>query len=867
MKGDFSRDTFDPGKHYTGVLMQQGRVQLDADWNEQQSIHNHRIATEARDVIGFSGAPLHDAGFKITVAADNRSLVIGRGRYYVDGRLCENDADVGYAAQPDLINPPDVVAAMTSAQATAAIIYLDVWSRSVTALDDPFIRETALGGPDTATRIKTVWQVKALVAKPDGGGGFACGDTLKAWDDLTVPSSGALSARAQPVAPADSPCLLPPSAGFRRLENQLYRVEVHTGGALGAATFKWSRDNGSIVTTVDKINGQEITVRDLGRDDALGFASGQWVEISDDIRELSGSAGQLVQIDRIDVANRVITVRQAVTGIDASRRPRLRRWDGGSATGLQVVVPASNDGWIPLEDGVEVKFAAGNYAAGDYWLIPARTMTGDVEWPFTTPRPARGIKHHYARLAVATLVGGTTLTLQDCRNTFTPLAEQPPAIHVSGINWLNDDVVSQDTILNGLNVTFDTALTPLATDSTLAVASVTMDMPLVFGATPGAMNVGPGDSATPGLVTLALNGDLSLTSRNILQWKPTKNGAEFRTLIATLVGQRISRVGLRFRLRGGTIWQEGGTELRYLDGQAFGQKGSRSDASPRIDLRFPSGSGRRMSDFESWFFLQLALPPSALVNFTIDAPAVIAGATVTATLTLDFPPTGAGANITLASSTPSAVTFVNVTNNTVTVPPGRVQATFQIKTNAVASTTDVLISATLGAVTRQARLSVQVVAVTISPPSLSTFTGRSQQFSATVSGGVSDTSVAWSILEPNGGSINGSGLYVAPASPGTFRVVATSVADRSKTATATVQVTNKPKEKEKDKDKDKEKDGKEKERFEDKLIAREVNDKLIARELQVEPIRRFDIDPVREQLIDAEGRSFILVNERPVIKP
>jgi hypothetical protein len=202
---------------------------------------------------------------------------------------------------------------------------------------------------------------------------------------------------------------------------------------------------------------------------------------------------------------------------------------------------------------------------------------------------------------------------------------------------------------------------------------------------------------------------------------------------------------------------------------------------------------------------------------------------------------------------------VNVTNNTVTVPPGRVQATFQIKTNVVASTTDVLISATLGSVTRQVRLSVQVVAVTISPPSLSTFTGRSQQFSATVSGGVSDTSVAWSVLEPNGGSVNGTGLYVAPAGTGTFHVVAASVADRNKTATATVTVGTKPKEKEKDKDKEKEgKEAKEKERG---------NEKLIVRELQVEPIRRFDVDPVREQLIDAEGRSFILVNERPVIKP
>jgi hypothetical protein len=126
MKGDFSRDTFDPGRHYSGVLMQQGRVQLDADWNEQQNIHRHRMTTEARDVIGVSGAPLHSPGFKITTAPDSKSLIIGQGRYYVDGLLCENEADVAYAAQPDLPNPPDIAAAMTSAQATAAIIYLDV---------------------------------------------------------------------------------------------------------------------------------------------------------------------------------------------------------------------------------------------------------------------------------------------------------------------------------------------------------------------------------------------------------------------------------------------------------------------------------------------------------------------------------------------------------------------------------------------------------------------------------------------------------------------------------------------------------------------------------------------------------------------
>jgi hypothetical protein len=65
MRGDFTRFTFDPKKRYSGVLMQQGRVQLDADWNEQQAIIGHRLATETEDLLGPSGAPEGSAGFQI----------------------------------------------------------------------------------------------------------------------------------------------------------------------------------------------------------------------------------------------------------------------------------------------------------------------------------------------------------------------------------------------------------------------------------------------------------------------------------------------------------------------------------------------------------------------------------------------------------------------------------------------------------------------------------------------------------------------------------------------------------------------------------------------------------------------------------
>ncbi len=91
MKGDFSRDSFDPVKHFSRVLQQQGRVQLDADWNEQAAILLHYLRTLAADLIGpFAGPAGEDYGFKIG-ASEKDDFSIGKGRYYVDGILCENE--------------------------------------------------------------------------------------------------------------------------------------------------------------------------------------------------------------------------------------------------------------------------------------------------------------------------------------------------------------------------------------------------------------------------------------------------------------------------------------------------------------------------------------------------------------------------------------------------------------------------------------------------------------------------------------------------------------------------------------------------------------------------------------------------------
>src|SRR5215469_16357680 len=185
MKGDFTRDTFDPTKHFSRVLMQQGRVTLDADPNEQVSILLHYLRTLASDLIGPYATPALNPGFLLGYDDKNKDLSIGPGRYYVDGILVENDFACDYTQQADFPLPAgDALAAELQAQTSKAFwIYLDVWERHITWIEDDDIREKALNGADTCTRAKVVWQVKGLAqdAMPEAGagGGAATADCAK----------------------------------------------------------------------------------------------------------------------------------------------------------------------------------------------------------------------------------------------------------------------------------------------------------------------------------------------------------------------------------------------------------------------------------------------------------------------------------------------------------------------------------------------------------------------------------------------------------------------------------------------------------------------------------------------------------------
>lgn len=604
MAGDFSRSTTNPVKHYAGVLMQQGRVQVDADWNEQLALQLYRTWTETRDLIGLCGTPKAGTGFAISSFAKGADLRIGNGRYYVNGLLCEIDPQsipawlppassppsppanvvyqmsageslstvmrkielsapgstglrtlvaqfdrqiyipsltiddrtlavgdwveisaaggasvtamvteigesaapsdansivpsyypvtvnaslnklantgrltlrrvVTFTTQPFLTNQWDasVETSPSSGPAQAALnlpngdylVALEAWQREIDALEDPHIREVALGGPDTCERLQTVWQVHILPwsgeSSPPGSplpsplplppSPPDCCSDFPSWDAYksTVRTTGLMNAQAPPPGNNLPPCQLPPSAGYLGLANQLYRVEIFQSGEFNdAATFVWSRDNAMVETPIVCIDSLgNVYVSSLGTDDLHSFELNDWVEIVDDDADLAGQPRFLAQISQPPGA--AAQPPCASTGVQAyclNLQPsaparfqsqsnlRLRRWDmsntgmgvdgSGNPIGIQIV-----PGWIQLENNIQVNFTHGYYATRSYWQIPARTATADIEWPpfqvpntNPIPQPPLGPDHFFCRLALLSVSDGK-IQVTDCRCTFPSL--------------------------------------------------------------------------------------------------------------------------------------------------------------------------------------------------------------------------------------------------------------------------------------------------------------------------------------------------------------------------------------------------------------------------------------------------------------
>ncbi len=466
MSADIDRDSFDPRASFSRLLHHQGAVLLASDLNQHGAIFQYYLRQFIIDLVG----PHWRNGkgrFIITETSGTKTnFAISAGHFYVDGILCVNEVECWYALPKEkkqlqpMFPSPEWSQLKDHGLEAGFAVYIECHERHVNSIQRPAMREVALGGPDPSSRLEIAWQArvltadladayakliktalqkrsepKAQVAEVDlklisfknslNSGTLPC-TAVQKFVDLLDRAEPELRVWAKKPADATDACTISPDAQYRGLENQLYRVEIHTSGVVDSGVVdsesvppscKWSRENGSVVFPVIpdsvKSTSTEFTLdlETLGPDRRYGLCVNDWVELTSDEIEFSQTDLPLAKIIKIDRSLRRLTLMAKVND-RFSGCTLLRRWDQKdgliSDEGTILIREATDndfDSWIPLERGIKIQFQlGGNYRKGDYWLIPARVSSGDVVWPKEDGSPQSrstdGIKRHRAAIGV-----------------------------------------------------------------------------------------------------------------------------------------------------------------------------------------------------------------------------------------------------------------------------------------------------------------------------------------------------------------------------------------------------------------------------------------------------------------------------------
>jgi hypothetical protein len=471
MFGDFSRDSFDPSKHYTRVLMQQGRPLTDADWNEQVTSLVDQIRTLASNLLGWHGTA--DRGFAMA------GTKLQPGHYFVDGVMAVNTCATDLTQQIAKLVDNDLV-------------YIDIWEDSVNCIADSNVLEPALLGIDTSARAAIRWALRTVkIAEglpPDNN--WKKSEFLQRITKQEAAPQLLVTTSSNSIIKKNDACDTgrPHSS---TIHNRLYRVEIHRSGINASAaskpddlkakkpeepsiaTFKWSRMNGASITDVSEINGAILKVRKMhlnmpekGSFIELIDFEGRSVNKQKQLLKLSDAQPSLIRVESNIEVDRNEPAIHASFPLDQSSGYFVRHWDHRAlpltaatiadhkpygkndyrvlADDNALVVVAEVE--IELEDGIRVTFPKDQrYLSGDYWLIRT-TSQGTVSiLPKNSNNsgPARN-DHHYAPLFLKQ--GATLNEVYRCEfpaaaNTWPPknrvedasFGECPPAAAVVAV--------------------------------------------------------------------------------------------------------------------------------------------------------------------------------------------------------------------------------------------------------------------------------------------------------------------------------------------------------------------------------------------------------------------------------------------------
>jgi hypothetical protein len=438
--------SYDPSRHWRGVINQQGRVTLEADWNEAGAIAAESERAQLVDVVGPSGTP--DDGYRVDVAGSG-DLTIRAGTMYVGGERMTLDADLDYADQPDWVdNAGDPLWVDAEAPDGDEAVWLYLREQEVGAVEDPALLDVALGGPDTSGRLRIVQRVVRSATGEDTCAG-ALGDLEKSWaeqgltfDPETMRLDSGATLQVSFQEPTTGPTLCEPFAqgGYLGAENQLIRVQVASVDESGAPTLVWGFDNAYFMYRIsDRVvdSGAGTTTLTLASAPVDSFhqpAAGQAIEVLRAAAHLEQET--TADADYIAAATGVVTACQTAynpdegtvvvsTTLDADTLASpllfLRVW--------QDTIPAAAGGAVTLGDtGVQVTLASasGSFHVGDFWQFAVRPATPTDVSPvyperiLDAPQPPDGPRLWACQLAVIAWSDGAG-TVTDCRNHFDDL--------------------------------------------------------------------------------------------------------------------------------------------------------------------------------------------------------------------------------------------------------------------------------------------------------------------------------------------------------------------------------------------------------------------------------------------------------------
>ena len=452
MGSDRARVSYDPSRHWRGVINQQGRVTLEADTNEAATIAAERDRASLIDVVGSSGAPLTVAGapggYSIAAVAAasggfTGDLTINPGTIYVGGERMVLEAAVDYSRQPDWLDwdgDPLWTAPAVPSASESEIVYLLLREQEVGAIEDAALLDIALGGPDTSERQRIVQRVvRQTAAQPTTAAApFNDPNLLGTWSSLGLTFEPATMRLA-------SSATLQVQGTYAGPENQLIRVQIAGVDDAGVPTLVWGFDNAHYLygITVDSGGGDAgpttLTLTNVPIDVYHQPSPGQTVEVleaaaqltptdaSNYIAATSGHVTTITATGGYQPDTQQLVVTAGIQAPAAGSPPLfLRVWQG------TVTYPAGG-GQVPLGDtGLTVTLSlpaptAGSpvpkYHVGDYWQVAVRAGTSTVypERILSSPQPPDGPRLWACPLALIAWSSSGTPTVTDCREQFDTL--------------------------------------------------------------------------------------------------------------------------------------------------------------------------------------------------------------------------------------------------------------------------------------------------------------------------------------------------------------------------------------------------------------------------------------------------------------